>query len=138
MQQQPVPFPVDQRFNQCRWIFGGYLNHVEETFGAISHDIDSSLREALRVGFETYMSAMPGRPATGYIDILEQLHNLSICRELLRKPWDIEFLHILREKNRCADSLAKLGQEANGKCQVWSNHREEVEGLVNEEMNLQM
>ncbi|KAG8385972.1 hypothetical protein BUALT_Bualt03G0100700 [Buddleja alternifolia] len=89
MQQQPTvpvpvpdpdPVPIDHSFNECLWIFGWYLNHVEETFGAISYDIDSSLREALRVGFETYMSAVPGRPESGYIDILEQLHHLSIVR----------------------------------------------------------
>ncbi|KAG8385971.1 hypothetical protein BUALT_Bualt03G0100600 [Buddleja alternifolia] len=35
---------------------------------------------SLRVGFETYMSAVLGRPESGYIDILQQLHHLSIVR----------------------------------------------------------
>ncbi|KAG8385973.1 hypothetical protein BUALT_Bualt03G0100800 [Buddleja alternifolia] len=78
VQHQLVPF--DHRFNECHRIFGRYLNHIEETFGSISYDVHSCVREALRVGFETYMRAVPGRPESGYIGVLEQLRHFSIVR----------------------------------------------------------
>ncbi|KAK4439658.1 Heavy metal-associated isoprenylated plant protein 41 [Sesamum alatum] len=95
-QQQPVPLARPSTYNdvhlsnglrvnidhknECHRIFGAYLNHVEETFGSTSYDVYHSVREALRLGFETYMAAEPGRPSSGYIGILEELHRLSILR----------------------------------------------------------
>ncbi|KAG8385975.1 hypothetical protein BUALT_Bualt03G0101000 [Buddleja alternifolia] len=73
VQHQLVPF--DHRFSECHWIFGRYLNHIEDTFRSISYDVHSCVREALRVGFETYTRAVP---ESGYIGVLEQLHHLSI------------------------------------------------------------
>ncbi|KAK6143627.1 hypothetical protein DH2020_023975 [Rehmannia glutinosa] len=72
--------------NECRRIFGGYLNHVEETFGSTSYDVHCSVVEALRLGFEMYMGSAQWRPLSGYIGILEELRNLSILRsERLRQ-----------------------------------------------------
>ncbi|KAK4484725.1 hypothetical protein RD792_007317 [Penstemon davidsonii] len=66
--------------NECIWIFRDYLKHVEDTFGSTSYDVDSSVFEALRLGFNAYMGAGQGRPLSGYIAILEELHHLSILR----------------------------------------------------------
>ncbi|KAK4398661.1 Heavy metal-associated isoprenylated plant protein 41 [Sesamum angolense] len=96
MQQQPVPLVRPYTYNdvhlsnglrwnidhkhECHRIFGAYLNHVEQTFGSTSYDVYHSVREALRLGFEMYMAAEPGRPSSGYIGILEELHHLSVLR----------------------------------------------------------
>ncbi|KAL3821177.1 hypothetical protein ACJIZ3_007082 [Penstemon smallii] len=66
--------------NECVWIFRDYLNHVEDTFGSTSYDVGSSVSEALRLGFNAYMDAGQGRPPSGYIAILEELHHLTILR----------------------------------------------------------
>ncbi|CAA0832485.1 Domain of unknown function (DUF2431 [Striga hermonthica] len=71
--------------DECRWIFGRYLDHVEDTFGRnmSSDEVCFVVREALRVGYETYMglfSSGHGRPLRDYIDILEELHAISALR----------------------------------------------------------
>ncbi|XP_022877723.1 uncharacterized protein At4g26485-like [Olea europaea var. sylvestris] len=66
--------------NECRRIFGGYLNHVEQTFGRIGYDVRGSLNDALRLGFERYTSEVRGRPLSGYIDILKELHQMSVLK----------------------------------------------------------
>ncbi|KAL3618532.1 hypothetical protein CASFOL_037614 [Castilleja foliolosa] len=73
--------------NECRWIFGLYLDHVEETIGRSSYDdARRSVHEALRVGYETYMGSGQGRGLSGYIGILEELKCLSSLRvERLRQ-----------------------------------------------------
>ncbi|PIN19308.1 hypothetical protein CDL12_08016 [Handroanthus impetiginosus] len=78
----PSPFTSNvNNTNECLRIFGGYLNHVEQTFGSTSYnDVYESVHEALRLGYEMYVGAAPGRPLTGYISILEELHRLSILR----------------------------------------------------------
>ncbi|KAH6782326.1 craniofacial development-like protein [Perilla frutescens var. hirtella] len=81
--------------DECQRIFRGYLNHVEETFGDTSYDVGASVKEALRLGFEMYMSnAAPRRPLSDFISILEEFHHLSILRsERLRQ---MLFRHDLR------------------------------------------
>ncbi|KAH6822776.1 ferredoxin-fold anticodon-binding domain protein [Perilla frutescens var. hirtella] len=81
--------------DECQRIFGRYLNHVEETFGDTSYDVGASVKEALRLGLEMYMSnAAPGRPLSDFISILEEFHRLSILRsERLRQ---MLFRHDLR------------------------------------------
>ncbi|CAA2974906.1 Hypothetical predicted protein [Olea europaea subsp. europaea] len=76
--------------NEAR-IFGGYLNHVEQTFGRIGYDVRGSLNDALRLGFERYTCEVRGRPLSGYIDILEELRHLSV----LRSEWLRQMLAIL-------------------------------------------
>ncbi|KAH6808306.1 hypothetical protein C2S51_029414 [Perilla frutescens var. frutescens] len=73
--------------SECYMIFERYLNHVDETFGDTSYDVGSSVKEALSLGYEMYMSnAAPGRPSSGFISILEELHRLSVFRsERLRQ-----------------------------------------------------
>ncbi|KAL8469613.1 hypothetical protein ACS0TY_032459 [Phlomoides rotata] len=66
--------------SECQKLFGGYLNHVDATFGSESYDVRRSVEEAMRLGFEMYASAVPGRPSVGFIGILEELHNKSILR----------------------------------------------------------
>ncbi|KAL2495816.1 putative protein-like [Forsythia ovata] len=83
--------PQAQIRNACIGIFDRYLNHVEETFGRTSYDVHGSLNDALRLGFEQYMREGHGRPLSGYIDILEDLHHLSI----LRSQWLIRMLSVL-------------------------------------------
>ncbi|GER52716.1 hypothetical protein STAS_30191 [Striga asiatica] len=70
-----------KRFSdECRWIFGRYLDHVEDTFGRniSSDEVCFVVREALSVGYETYMGQ--GRSLKGFIDILEELHAISALR----------------------------------------------------------
>ncbi|KAL2475960.1 protein of unknown function (DUF2431) [Abeliophyllum distichum] len=78
--------------NECSRIFGGYLNHVKETFGRTSYDVHGSLNDAMRLGFEQYMREGRGRPLSGYIDILEELHHRSISRSqwLIRMLSDLD------------------------------------------------
>ncbi|XP_073309247.1 uncharacterized protein At4g26485-like [Primulina huaijiensis] len=72
--------------NECHVVFGRYLKYVEETFGGTSHALYQSVCEALMTGFRTYICSVPGGTWSGYIGILEELHNLSILRsELLRQ-----------------------------------------------------
>ncbi|GFP90973.1 uncharacterized protein at4g26485 [Phtheirospermum japonicum] len=73
--------------NECYWIFGRYLDHVEDTFGRLSYDdARRSVHDALRVGYNTYMGSGQGRNLRGYIEILEELRRLSILRsERLRQ-----------------------------------------------------
>ncbi|KAL6567677.1 hypothetical protein OROGR_001345 [Orobanche gracilis] len=77
--------------NECRRIFGRYLDHVDVTFGSRTtyDDVCRSVREALRVGYEMYMDSGSGqwRPLSGYIDILEELRGLSILRSEILRQW---------------------------------------------------
>ncbi|XP_073124776.1 heavy metal-associated isoprenylated plant protein 41-like isoform X2 [Henckelia pumila] len=73
--------------NECHMVFAPYLKYVEETFGSeTSHPLNQSVSEALKTGFRTYISSVPGATSSGYIGILEELRNLSIHRsEMLRQ-----------------------------------------------------
>lgn len=73
-------YDVNYTSEECQMLFGGYLKHVEETFGSDTYDVRRTVEEAMRVGFEMYASAMPGRPSSGFISNLEELHKLSILR----------------------------------------------------------
>ncbi|KAG5546760.1 hypothetical protein RHGRI_018814 [Rhododendron griersonianum] len=61
-------------------IFQGYFSHVTETFGWHDCDVYNSVHEALNLGFATYMAGVPGRDLNGYIELLEELHHLSVSR----------------------------------------------------------
>lgn len=80
------PIPVNDvnssnnKLSECQILFGGYLNQVEESFGSNAFDVRRTVEEAIRLGFEMYASADPGRPANGFLGILEELHNMSVLR----------------------------------------------------------
>ncbi|KAL8469617.1 hypothetical protein ACS0TY_032463 [Phlomoides rotata] len=76
----PNGLPLHNYTSECQILFGGYLNHVEETFGSDAYDVQRTAEEAMRLAFEMYMSAVPGRPSSDFIGILEELHNMSVLR----------------------------------------------------------
>ncbi|KAG8388239.1 hypothetical protein BUALT_Bualt02G0105100 [Buddleja alternifolia] len=49
---------------------------------------------------------------------------------LLRKPWTWQFVHILRQKNSCADKLAKMVHEMEDNLRVWIEAPDELEDLL--------
>ncbi|KAM7499041.1 hypothetical protein LguiA_023455 [Lonicera macranthoides] len=65
---------------ECSRIFSGYFNHVLETFGQTDYDVGYFALEALKYGCKTYMAEAPGRSLTGYINLLQELLNLSVLR----------------------------------------------------------
>ncbi|XP_051128270.1 heavy metal-associated isoprenylated plant protein 41-like [Andrographis paniculata] len=75
-------YSSNEQTDECWRIFGEYLNHVEETFGSKNYDdAAQSIREALKHGYQRYMSeAPPGRRLSGYISILEELYRMSSFR----------------------------------------------------------
>ncbi|XP_027063705.1 uncharacterized protein At4g26485 [Coffea arabica] len=66
--------------NECFRIFGKYLHHAEETFGRTDYDVSHSVREALRLGYKSYMTGDSGRCLSGYISMLQELQHQSILR----------------------------------------------------------
>ncbi|KAL6999080.1 25S rRNA (uracil2634-N3)-methyltransferase [Sarracenia purpurea var. burkii] len=66
--------------NDCCRIFHGYHNHIMQTFGRTDCDLYYSVHDALKSGFDRYMTEVPGRDLNGYIQLLEELRRLSIMR----------------------------------------------------------
>ncbi|KAK9268513.1 hypothetical protein L1049_000266 [Liquidambar formosana] len=66
--------------DDCSRIFHEYFIHVEETFGRNDYDVGNSVHQALRLGFERYMTEAPGRTLNDYVDLLHELRQLSILR----------------------------------------------------------
>ncbi|XP_019196226.1 PREDICTED: uncharacterized protein At4g26485-like isoform X1 [Ipomoea nil] len=64
----------------CFQIFGGYFSHARETFGKVEYDIVSSVRRELDHAYMKYMAERPGCGLSGYINLLEELLDLSSSR----------------------------------------------------------
>ena len=102
------------RDDQGRWIEGfcgriGYADPLKVEMWAIHHAL-KLIQERM------WNNAIVERDSQLIVQLLsvvtEENHPLSImikdCKALL-ELWKVELLHTLRERNRCADKLTKLG-----------------------------
>lgn len=44
---------------------------------------------------------------------------LEDIRALLARDWRVRFTHVWREGNRCADEMARIGCQENGRVKFW-------------------
>ncbi|KAL3833945.1 hypothetical protein ACJIZ3_008681 [Penstemon smallii] len=52
------------------------------------------------------------------------------CRRLLRNPWTCVLKHTLRNGNKCADALAKLGYDQSERTRIWDIPPESLVDLL--------
>ncbi|KAF8392862.1 hypothetical protein HHK36_021101 [Tetracentron sinense] len=74
--------PINIRSESSR-TFYGYFTRVVEIFGRTGYDVGYFIHATLRIGFERYMAAAPGRTLHGYISYLQELHHLSTLRSVV-------------------------------------------------------
>ncbi|KAI3510183.1 hypothetical protein L1887_25714 [Cichorium endivia] len=65
------------RNRECFWIFREYFNHARSTFGRADYYLPYHVPDMLRIGFGRYNEENYGGPLDGYVNLLEDLRNLS-------------------------------------------------------------
>lgn len=71
---------------------------------------------------------------------IEQLHHLHLraepwksIGEMLSRDWTVCVQHVVREKNRCADRVTKLGLRSPEERIIWSSPPQEVVAILEED-----
>lgn len=72
------PSPIMTKSKECFWIFREYFNHARLTSGQVDDYLPYTVKEMLKIGFERYNAENHDKnPLDGYVNLLEELHDLS-------------------------------------------------------------
>ena len=123
------------RDHEGQWIYAFSGSWVTTSLKAELFVILHGLRKAWNDGFRFVQCESDSQLALNLI-----LHNgnashpynalISLIRNCINQPWNVTFMHTLREGNACADWLAKHGATHEDNLTIWHACSPQLDTLV--------